>query len=271
MFADKRRWAVAGAILGTVLTGLVAVALGLFAGSGTAASTAAPQNTSPPTISGTPVDGEDLTAHNGTWTGNPTSFAYRWGRCNKNGGGCSDIGGATGQVYTLKGADVGHTLRVRVTATNGSGSNSATSAPSAVITAKPPATGCPSGSGTAAVTAVSAPARLVIDKFSIDPSVIHRGTSSITAHFHVADTCGQSVSGALVYAAAVPFNQFSVQEQPTDNNGVATLQLSRQAGFPAARRQQLLAIFVRARKPGESLLTGISNRRLVSVRVDLSS
>ena len=271
MLAHKRRWAVAGAILGTVLTGLVAVALGLFAGSGTAASTAAPQNTSPPTISGTPVDGEDLTAHNGTWTGNPTSFAYRWGRCNKNGGGCSDIGGATGQVYTLKGADVGHTLRVRVTATNGSGSNSATSAPSSVITAKPPATGCPSGSGTAAVTAVSAPARLVIDKFSVDPSVIHRGTSSITARFHVADTCGQSVSGALVYAAAVPFNQFSVQEQPTDNNGVATLQLSRQAGFPAARRQQLLAIFVRARKPGESLLTGISNRRLVSVRVDLSS
>jgi hypothetical protein len=271
MRADKRRWAIAGAALGTVLTAIIAVALGLLAGSGSAASAAAPQNTSPPTITGTPVQGEDLTAHTGAWSGNPTKFAYRWRRCDKNGGSCSDIGGATDQTYTVKGVDVGNTLRVRVTASNADGSNSATSAPTPVVTTKPPATGCPSGSGTAAVTAVSAPARLVIDKFSIDPSVIHRGTSSITAHFHVADTCGQSVSGALVYAAAVPFNQFSVGEQPTDNNGVATLQMSRQAGFPAARRQQLLAIFVRARKPGESLLTGISNRRLVSVRVDLKS
>ena len=33
MRADKRRWAIAGAALGTVLTAIVAVALGLFAAS----------------------------------------------------------------------------------------------------------------------------------------------------------------------------------------------------------------------------------------------
>ena len=270
MNANRRRWAVAGAILGTVLTAAVAVALGLLAGSGTAARAAAPQNTSPPTITGTPMVGEDLTAHTGTWSGNPTRFGFRWFRCNQTGGGCVQLE-ANAQVYTVKRTDVGDTLRVRVTATNAEGSTSVTSAPTAVITAKPPATGCPPGNGPAAVTAVNPPARLVIDRFTIDPLVVHRSTTSITARFHVSDTCGQSVSGALVYAAAVPFNQFTVGEQPSDANGDATLQMTRLSGFPAARRQQLLAIFVRARKPGENLLTGISNRRLVSVRVDLRS
>ena len=68
MKPKRGRLIVAGATLGTVLTAFAAVAVGLFTGSGTAAPTAPPTNTSPPTITGAPQEGQDLTAHPGGWS-----------------------------------------------------------------------------------------------------------------------------------------------------------------------------------------------------------
>jgi hypothetical protein len=98
----------------------------------------APVNTVPPKITGTTVEGHSLEASTGTWTEQPTSFSYRWRRCNSSGGSCMSITGATALGYTLKGADVGHTLRVEVTAGNTLGATPATSAQTAVVQTAPP-------------------------------------------------------------------------------------------------------------------------------------
>ncbi len=126
------------------------VGAGLLAAS---ARAAAPSNTSLPTISGTPEQGKTLTASHGTWSNSPTSFSYRWQRCGADGTGCANIDNAAFQKYTLTAADVDHTVRVVVTASNGSGQASADSAVSDVVSANTPpkSTTRPTVSGTAQV------------------------------------------------------------------------------------------------------------------------
>jgi len=260
------------ALLGAGIVTVLAIA-----GFSEAAGSAAPSNQTPPTISGKAQEGQTLTTSTGTWSNTPTSYTYQWRRCDGNGGSCSTISGATDKTYTLKKVDVDNTIRSRVTAKNADGSNAATSVPTAVVAAAPtppPTTkdGCPtSGSGTLDIKDVALPARLVVDGQSVTPSVISRSTQDVTVKFHVSACGGRSIQNALVYATAVPFEQFSIpSETPTGADGWATMTMHQDRFFPASARQQLLAVFVRARKSGEPTLGGISTRRLVSFKVNLN-
>jgi hypothetical protein len=245
-------------------------------GSDTAASnptaivqgSARPRNVDPPTISGVPVLGQTQTADPGVWSGTqPITFGYQWRRCNHTGGNCSAIAGATAKTYVTRQADVGNTLRVRVTANNSVGNETATSVPTAVIAAGVQ-TGCPGGNGPIAIQQLTPPARLLIDGLQASPSPIPLSARSVIVRFHVSACGGRPVAGASVYVTAVPFNQFAIPpEALTGADGWAALKMQRLSGFPAATHQTLLVMFVRARKIGEPLLTGISNRRLVSFRL----
>jgi hypothetical protein len=104
-------------------------------------STAAPlDNTARPTISGEARVGQELTATEGTWTGNPTSFSFQWQRCNIDAITCIDVTGATGRTYGVRLADLGFRLRVRVEARKDGRSGTATSAPTAVVQPTTPIT-----------------------------------------------------------------------------------------------------------------------------------
>jgi hypothetical protein len=241
-----------------------------------ARAAAAPTSTSSPSVHGTPQQGQRLTGTNGAWSGSPTDYNLFWTRCDSTGASCANIRGANHHGYTLTSADVGNTLRFKVGAANASGRTFASSVPTAVITAAAAApapvtaTGCPTGSGTIQIADLSSPALLLLDGQQSSPTVVHRGDGQLILRYHVSACGGRAVQGALVYGTAVPFSQFTVPpEATTGADGWAELDFTALTGFPVSSNQGLLAIFVRARKSGESLLGGISTRRLFSVPVNL--
>jgi hypothetical protein len=82
----------------------------------------APTNSILPAISGALTEGSVLTAYEGVWANEPTSFTYQW----KNAG--VNINGATSKTYTIVAGDTGDAITVAVTGVNSAGSATATSA-----------------------------------------------------------------------------------------------------------------------------------------------
>jgi len=271
MTRNPHRFVVLAACLLVVTAALIASLLS--AGRGEAAAQAVPINVDPPVINGTPAIRETLTATTGTWTGTaPIAFTYVWQRCNATGGACVVVPGATSDSYPIEESDADSTLRVTVTARNADGMASATSVPTAVVLGVQVGTGCPpvQEAGPIPVTKIIPPARLLVDRKTISPAVVTRSTQTIRLRFHVVACDDREISGALVFATPTPYQQFSETETATGRDGWASVTMRRLRFFPVSDRQQLLIVFVRARKPGDrDLLGGISSRRLVSFRVKL--
>ena len=94
---------------------------------------------SSPSVAGFANDGRTLVADPGGWEGHaPIEFAYQWRRCDEEGEACTDIPEAVSSKYTTTGEDLGYELRVKVTATNSSGSAGEVSGASTPIAAGGP-------------------------------------------------------------------------------------------------------------------------------------
>jgi hypothetical protein len=219
---------------------------------GTVYATAAPR------ITGGAEVGQQLKTDTGTWAVSPQLVAYQWLRCNGNGRICMPISGATDATYKAVDADLRHALVARVTVKVGTTAQAAFSIATPAIAAEGdalPTGATPLGKGrySVPVESVSLPARLVVARVSAKAS-----TLTVT----IADTRGYAIRGAIVQVVA-PYGWVApVEETGTGNDGTVALELRAKAGHP--RR---IVLYVRARKPGDAVLAGITATRLVSVRL----
>ncbi len=107
----------------------------------------APFDTSPPTISGSPQQGQALNV-SATWNPAGSVYSYQW-QHSANGTTWSNIGGATSSSYVLAPSDEGLTVRAVVTAVNAYGQLTADSAAVGPVAANPPVnTSAPALTGT---------------------------------------------------------------------------------------------------------------------------
>jgi subtilase family protein len=98
-----------------------------------------PGPTLAPTVEGTPLSGQVLTAYSGVWTGAGLTVSYRWERCRNT---CETAG--TGRTYTVQPADGGARLRAILSAP---GAEDATSEATATVPTPPQNLSAPSISG----------------------------------------------------------------------------------------------------------------------------
>jgi len=236
--------------------------------------TSVPRNSSAPTISGTAQVGQTLTASTGSWSYQSTpAYAYQWERCDTAGNNCATVSGSVSATYQVGATDVGHTLRIIVTARNAQGTAAATSAQTAVVggsTASPtptPTTGAINiGGGKISIPAssVTLPDRLIITGVQFQPSRLS-SRAPFLARFRVTDTKGYVVRDALVYALGLPYAWVkNAVEVRTGQDGWANVTITPSSKLPT-RRGHALVVFVRARVEGQDVLGGTSTRRLVQV------
>ena len=114
------------------------------------------------------------------------------------------------------------------------------------------------------VTSVVLPARLVIDGVHFTPGVVTSRRGPVSVRIHVSDSRGYWVRGALVFVRSTPLVTSTPPEQVTNQSGYATLTTFPRGAFPLKRGYHV-QFFLRTRKEGDSLLAGVSSRRLAQV------
>ncbi len=98
----------------------------------------APTDTVAPSVRGSALVGDKLSASSGTWTGSPTSYSYQWQDCSALDDSCLNVSGATASTYKVTASDLESAVRVLVSASNTDGTGEATSETTAPVASAPP-------------------------------------------------------------------------------------------------------------------------------------
>jgi hypothetical protein len=96
--------------------------------------------------------GAALSTHPGTWTApvgaGTVAYGYQWESCDAQDNNCQTIAGAQNATYTPTPADIGHTLRLIVNASDSDGLSPAMSAATSTVLSAQGTLGAPNGPGT---------------------------------------------------------------------------------------------------------------------------
>jgi hypothetical protein len=225
------RAAVAAFVAVVLLGGLVA-----FAASG-AAAPASPQQTTTTTTTTTTTETTGTTTTGTTTTGTTTTGTTTTGTTTT---GTTTTGTTTTPTTTTTTTSSGPAGQIRLA----------------------------DGSISIPVTSVTPPDRLVIDRVSFRPNPLRSRASVLTGRFRVSNTAnGYRVRGVLVYGIALPYGQFRpAAEATTGTDGYAAIRFVPTPNLHTGRNRTI-QFFLRARKPGDPLLSGVSIRRLVQATV----
>ena len=228
-----------------------------------------PRNAQPPTISGTPAQGQTLRVQPGTWNGRqPITFTFNWLRCDTAGNNCIQQPGFNDDAYVVREGDVGKTMRARVNARNSRGEASVLSARTAVVSGPQGPEGVitlPNGERSIPVTSVPANESLVVDQTVFATNPVRSRTAPFQVRIKVKDSRGFVVRDALVFFRSTPLVTQNAQDQRTGQDGWLTLTVTPERDFPELRNDYNLQFYVKAYRQGDPVLAGVAGTRLVQV------
>jgi hypothetical protein len=218
----------------------------------------APAELTPPKVSGQAVVGEKLTASSGTWKGNqPISYTFKWQSCNVAVTSCPSTG-VSGTSYTVRSADAGKRVRVKVIAKNSVGQTPGLSDPTDVVESS-------GGSGGSVdVNSLQAGQRLVVESVHFSPNPVTSRNSPIQVRINIVDDKGKPVRGALVSMVSTPVVTSSPTPAKTDSTGLVIYTIQPESDFPI-RNGYSVQFYVKGYREGDPTLAGISGGRLVQV------
>ena len=228
-----------------------------------------PRNVQPPTIAGTPSQGQTLRVQPGTWNGRqPITFTFNWLRCDTAGNNCVVQPGFNDDAYVVREGDVGKTIRARVNARNSRGEASRLTAQTAVVTGPQGPPGLitlPNGERSIPVTSVPPNESLVVDQTVFGTNPVRSRTEPFQVRIRVKDSRGFVVRAALVFFRSTPLVTQNAQDQRTGQDGWLTLTVTPERDFPALRNDYNLQFYVKAYRQGDPVLAGVAGTRLVQV------